>query len=155
MNTVRTALVALGCLLVGPSMAADPVGVPTAPPAIEQSGIWAAIAYSEPKSRYGFFWGADQREEAERSAMDHCENDGGENCEVVSTFRNHRHWDDDDQSGFPYHPCGALAVGEKSATLMTPWSAKSARTRREAEDAALEACEASGGSCKIREWVCT
>jgi hypothetical protein len=125
------------------------------PPQQEERGIWAAIAYSEFDQKYGFFWGADKRQEAMDIAFDHCRNAGGEACQVVEVFRNHRHWDDDDQTGFPYYHCGALATGKESTGQSTPWSARSASTRREAEQLALQACEASGSECKIREWVCT
>ncbi len=128
---------------------------PPAPPPHEEKGIWAAIAYSSTDARHGFFWGADKRQEASDIALKHCENAGGQNCTVVAVFRNHRHWDDDDQTGFPYNHCGALAVAERATDRLTPWGAKSAPTRREAEDLALQACEAAGGKCKIREWVCT
>ena len=67
-----------------------------------------------------------------------------------------RHWNDDDETGFPYKHCGALAVAEKKQTERpTPWGVNSAETRRKAEDLALQACEAAGDKCKIREWVCT
>ena len=126
-----------------------------APPPQEERGIWAAIAYSENDEKHGFFWGADKRQEAMDIALKHCENADGEGCIVVEVFRNHRHWDDDDNTGFPYHHCGALAIGKEKGSHLTPWSAKSAPTRREAEDLALTACEGSGTQCKIREWVCT
>jgi hypothetical protein len=121
----------------------------------EERGIWAAIAYSDVDGKHGFFWGADKRQEAMDVALEHCANAGGEACKIVEVFRNHRHRDDDDDTGFPYNHCGALAVGEQRAGQMTPWSAKSAPTRREAEAQALQACEAAGDKCSIREWVCT
>ena len=125
------------------------------PPPQEERGIWAAIAYSEADEKHGFFWGADKRQEAMEIALEHCENAEGKGCVVVEVFRNHRHWDDDDSTGFPYHHCGALVVGKEKGGRITPWSAKSAPTRREAEDLALKACELSGAQCKVREWVCT
>ena len=125
------------------------------PPPQEERGIWAAIAYSEADEKHGFFWGADKRQEAMEIALEHCENAEGKGCVVVEVFRNHRHWDDDDNTGFPYHHCGALVVGKEKGGRITPWSAKSAPTRREAEDLALKACELSGAQCKVREWVCT
>lgn len=126
------------------------------PPAQEERGIWAAIAYSAADQKHGFFWGADKRQEAMDIALEHCENAGGEGCKVVEVFRNHRHWDDDDHTGFPYHHCGALAINTEVAGQATPWAARSAPTRREAEDQALQACEAAErGKCSIREWVCT
>jgi len=70
-------------------------------------------------------------------------------------FRNHRHWDDDDNTGFPYNHCGALAVGEKTSGQSTSWGAQTAQTRRKAEDLTLQACEQTGQKCKIRESVCT
>ncbi|MER8753549.1 DUF4189 domain-containing protein [Mesorhizobium sp. M1050] len=129
---------------------------PPAPPPQEEKGIWAAIAYSSTDVKYGFFWGADKRQEASDIALKHCKNAGGDNCTVVTVFRNHRHWNDDDDTGFPYKHCGALALAEKANDRQfTPWGVDSAETRREAEDLALQACEAAGSKCKIREWVCT
>lgn len=128
-------------------------GVPVPPQ--EERGIWAAIAYSTPDAKYGFFWGADKRQEAMDIAIKHCERDGGSKCSVVTIFRNHRHWDDDDNTGFPYDHCGALATGKEESNRTTPWSANSASTRQGAEDLALKACERSGSKCKVREWVCT
>src|SRR5437660_1394846 len=81
-----------------------------AEPQQEEKGIWAAIAYSQADSKYGFFWGADKRQEAKDIAQKYCENAGGKACNVVTVFRNHRHWDDDDETGFPYKHCGALAM---------------------------------------------
>ncbi|WP_274425155.1 DUF4189 domain-containing protein [Chelativorans sp. YIM 93263] len=127
----------------------------TIPPPQEERGIWAAIAYSEIDRKHGFFWGADKRQEAMDIAFEHCVNAGGEACKVVEVFRNHRHWNDDDQTGFPYYPCGALAISEEQPGQITPWGARSAPTRREAEDQALRACKAGEGKCEIREWVCT
>lgn len=126
------------------------------PPPQEERGIWAAIAYSETDEKHGFFWGADKRQEAMDIALKHCERDGGSTCVVVSVFRNHRHWDDDDGTGFPYNHCGALAVGEgTTAGGVGSWGAENAQTRKEAEDLALQTCERTGQECKIREWVCT
>ncbi|MDL2400930.1 DUF4189 domain-containing protein [Rhizobium mayense] len=155
----RSAVAAIGMLFVstGQLGAADlfKAEEPPAPPPQEERGIWAAIAYSTPDEKHGFFWGADKRQEAMDSALKYCKRDGGSACVVVSVFRNHRHWDDDDNTGFPYEHCGALAVGKEAGKRITPWSAKSAATRREAEDLAIKACEISGTQCKIREWVCT
>jgi hypothetical protein len=153
------ALSAIGMMLVStaqlgaadlPAPAAD---VPVPPQ--EERGIWAAIAYSEDDEKHGFFWGADKRQEAMDIALEHCENAEGKGCVVVEVFRNHRHWDDDDNTGFPYHHCGTLAIGKEKGGRITPWSAKSAPTRRESEDLALAACELSGTQCEVREWVCT
>lgn len=152
------AVLGIALLWTGRVISADlPEGPPEppAPPPQEEKGIWAAIAYSGADTKYGFFWGADKRREASDIALKHCENAGGQDCTVVAVFRNHRHWDDDDDTGFPYKHCGALAVAEKATDRLTPWGAKSAETRREAEDLALQACETAGGKCKIREWVCT
>ncbi len=126
---------------------------PVPPP--EENGIWAAIAYSDVDQKHGFFWGADQRQEAMDIAFEHCENAGGEACKVVEVFRNHRHWDDNDDTGFPYNHCGALVIGKKRTGQISRWAAKSAPTRREAAEQALHACESSGDKCDIREWVCT
>ncbi|MGO4566490.1 DUF4189 domain-containing protein [Rhizobium sp. 2YAF20] len=125
------------------------------PPPQEERGIWAAIAYSTPDEKQGFFWGADKRQDAVDIALKHCERDGGRECVVVTIFRNHRHWDDDDNTGFPYYHCGALAIGKEENNRIAPWGARSAPTRREAEDLALKTCELSGSHCKVREWACT
>jgi len=124
-------------------------------PPVRQVGIWGAIAYSQGDGKHGFFWGADKRQEAEAIAIKHCENAGGKSCALVSTFRNHRHWDDDDGSGFPYNHCAALAVNAQSPHATSPWATASAETRKHAEDLALQQCEGASGQCKIREWVCT
>ncbi|ENN86849.1 hypothetical protein RHSP_31642 [Rhizobium freirei PRF 81] len=155
---LTSAMVALGMLLVSSSHpgAADLFTTDQAPaPPPEERGIWAAIAYSTPDEKYGFFWGADKRQEAMDIAIKHCERNSGSNCVVASVFRNHRHWNDDDNTGFPYHHCGALAIGKEKRDGSTPWSANSAPTRQEAEDLAVTACERSGSRCAVREWVCT
>lgn len=121
----------------------------------DQKGIWAAIAYSQRDGKHGFFWGADKRPEAEQTALRHCEKAGGASCTIVTVFRNHRHWNDDDGSGFPYNHCGALAVSKESTGKMAVWGATSAPTRKEAEQVSLQACEVSGARCEIKEWVCT
>jgi Domain of unknown function (DUF4189) len=121
----------------------------------EESGIWGAIAYSPADDRHGFFWGADKRDEAAENALKHCENAEGSACRLVTVFRNHRHWDDDDGTGFPYKHCAALSVGTLSADGEPSWAAVSAETRREAEEKAMNLCGGAGKECKIREWVCT
>ncbi len=157
----RTAIIAsiwlsLACNGIG--LAADPPEtrseVPV-PPVVGEKGIWGAIAYSQADAKYGFFWGADKRPEAEETALKHCERAGGKNCTVATVFRNHRHWDDDDGTGFPYNHCAALAVSEDKNARTSAWGSKSATTRKEAEDLSLSTCEAKGAQCKIREWVCT
>jgi Domain of unknown function (DUF4189) len=134
---------------------AVPADLAAGPPPHEESGIWAAIAYSSIDGKHGFFWGADTRREATETALQHCANAGGKSCMPVATFRNHRHWDDDDGTAFPYNHCGALAVEMKAAGQVGNWSAKSAQSARVAEETALKACERGGKSCTIREWVCT
>ncbi|WP_052119995.1 OmpA family protein [Inquilinus limosus] len=120
-------------------------------------GIWGAIAYSVRDEKRGFFWGADKPEEAQEIALRHCVHRGGQDCRVVTLFRNYRHWwDDDDKSGFPYEHCGALVVGEPGANGQpAPWGAASARTRREAEEKASATCGGDAKACSVQEWVCT
>ncbi len=124
-----------------------------APPA-EQRGIWGAIAFSPIHNKYGFFWGADKRKEAEDIAVKFCEDRADSGCYLVVTFRNHRHWSDDDKSGFPYEHCAALSVAEDKDHKVTRWGAASATTHRQAEDAATKNCGDSN-KCEIQEWVCT
>ncbi|MFE0757979.1 OmpA family protein [Inquilinus sp. NPDC058860] len=129
-------------------------------PAAEQDpgmrGIWGAIAYSAPDQKRGFFWGADKPDEAQEIALRHCLHRGGQDCKVVSLFRNHRHWTDDDKSGFPYEHCAALSVGTPPAAgRPAPWGAASAETRREAEEKATAICGGDAAECRIPEWVCT
>ncbi|MCO6181009.1 DUF4189 domain-containing protein [Ciceribacter sp. RN22] len=127
--------------------------VPTPPE--EQRGIWGAIAYSRADTRHGFFWGADKKEEAKDLAVRHCENAGGKDCQLVTVFRNHRHWDDDDGTGFPYAHCGALAVGELGPNHTAFWGAAVGETRKAAEERASARCGGKANECEIREWVCT
>jgi len=147
----RLLTVLLGCWIgLGPAVAADlPVSRP-APPS-EMSGIWGAIAYSPDSARQGFTWGAATADEARHEAIRHCENAGGKTCQVVALFRNHRHWDDDDHTGFPYAHCGALTRDTSNGS----WGAASAETRAGAEDKALQICNRAGGGCGVVEWVCT
>lgn len=158
---VRSAWIAIAALFLCAGLAAEgslaaPIADPALlPPQVAERGIWAAIAYSKDDAKYGFFWGADKPSEATQFALEHCQHAGGRDCNVVALFRNHRHRDDDDHSGFPYWHCGALAVARAGAEEMTTWAAKSAPTRRAAEDQALRACGATGVKCEIREWVCT
>jgi hypothetical protein len=155
---LRSAIAAIAVLFACSSQlgAADLQTRPVkGPPPSKESGIWAAIAYSSTDQKHGFFWGADKRKEAADIALEHCRRAGGDACVVVSVFRNHRHWDDDDRTGFPYHHCGALAVAKDKGERMTPWSAKAAPTRQQAEDQAVQACERTGTRCAVREWVCT
>ena len=86
---------------------------------LDESGIWGAIAYSETDGKYGFFWGADTRNEADSIAQKYCENNKGTDCAVVTTFRNHRHWNDDDGTGYPYKHCAALAVGAEKCPIFS------------------------------------
>lgn len=127
---------------------------PPAPPVV-QSGIWGAIAFSPVDGKHGFFWGADKRDEAEETAIKHCRDAGGKVCDLVTVFRNHRHWTDDDGSGFPYNHCAALAVTNASGNGGTHWAAAAAGSRKEAEDQALSQCRIRAEQCKVRESVCT
>lgn len=139
---------------ISPGNAADLV-TPQPGPMPEEKGIWGAIAFSPVDGRHGFFWGADKRTEAEDAALKHCENAEGAACKVVEVFRNHRHWDDDDGTGFPYEHCAALSLGETSRAGTPFWGTASATSRREAERNALSLCGGEENQCEIREWVCT
>jgi hypothetical protein len=151
---VRKALIALLTLSASLSVPAGAADLPThksAAPAVERSGIWGAIAYSIEDRKQGFFWGADEPGEAKETAVKYCQDAGGRACRIVTLFRNHRHWDDDDRSGFPYFHCAALA----SDGATPAWGAGAAETRALAEESALRICRRNGGGCEIREWVCT
>lgn len=142
----------------GNVLAADLVepgyGVVPAPETTDQIGIWGAIAFSEGSGEYGIFWGADKRGEAEDIAVKHCEKRSSSPCELVLTYRNHRHWDDDDGSGFPYNYCAALAVKYGDQKNVVAWGVASAKGRRDAERQAVAKC-GPDGSCKILEAGCT
>lgn len=154
-------LLAVGQCLAFPALATDlparksvaAVRALTPPPDLK--GIWGAIAYSDESGKHGFFWGADKADEARDNALKHCGNAGGRACRVVTLFRNHRHWDDDDRSGFPYEHCAALSVGRSNVRGQALWGAASAMSRRDAEEKALSQCGGEARECKIREWVCT
>lgn len=68
----------------------------------EEKGIWGAIAYSPLDDRHGFFWGADKSAEAVENALKHYWNADGADWQAAIIFCNHRHWKDDDGTGFPY-----------------------------------------------------
>ncbi len=150
---VAVAATLVGSRVVAADLSAEP-RVPE-PPAVAMSGIWGAIAYSPEDAEHGFFWGADKKEEAEREALENCTNAGGRNCNVVTVFRNHRHWTDDDDSGFPYRHCAALSVGKIGPNKVRFWGASSASARSEAEQDAIAACGGTTQECHIREWICT
>jgi hypothetical protein len=151
---MRKYLVALLALLTSlgvPAGAADLPTHKTINREIARNGIWGAIAYSIGDRKHGFFWGADKPEEANGAAVKYCQDAGGEACRVVTLFRNHRHWDDDDRSGFPYFQCAALA----SDAATRAWAAAAAETHALAEENALRSCRKGGGGCETVEWVCT
>lgn len=144
--------IVLAALAAGQSKAADPVmlenEVPVAPAVVDGIGIWGALAYSDADGKYGMFWGGDTRAEAEDNAMRHCQNDKGASCKLVETFRNHRHWNDDDGQ-YPYNQCAVLAVDHKGGK----WGSATATSIKEARAGALSKCE--GASCKVVEQGCT
>lgn len=121
----------------------------------DERGIWGAIAYSVPDSRHGFFWGADVREEATRQALNHCRALRGSSCEVVATFRNHRHEDDESQGAVSFESCGSLAVAKADQVGSPAWGTATGSTSKLANDRALNKCQKGGDTCAIREWVCT
>lgn len=123
-----------------------------APDLKELKGVWGAIAYSPADGRYGFTWGAARSEHARHDALRHCEHQLGQACEVVTVFRNHRGRNEDDDSGFPYRRCAALARDE---TKPAAWGVAAAERRAAAEHEALGICKDKGGECRIAEWVCT
>jgi hypothetical protein len=150
---MRPFIALLACWIgLGPVSAAD-LQLPHRKPPVpsETSGIWGAIAYSLDSAQQGFTWGADTADEARHDAISHCENAGGKACRVVALFRNHRHWDDDDHTGFPYAHCGALTRNASNGS----WGAASAETRADAEDKALLICNRAGGACDVIQWACT
>ncbi|WP_273794980.1 DUF4189 domain-containing protein [Brucella intermedia] len=145
--------ITISMLTISAAFAADPVQLDQeipVPPAVsvEGIGIWGAIAYSSVDSKRGIFWGGDTRAEAEEHALRYCQNASGTDCKLVETFRNHRHWNDDDGL-FPYNQCAALAVDKQS----DKWGASSATSIQEANASAMEKC--ASGSCEVVEQGCT
>ncbi|TIW84858.1 MAG: DUF4189 domain-containing protein, partial [Mesorhizobium sp.] len=59
MKSRRLTVLCMALLWSGQVVSADLVE-PSEPPQ-EEKGIWAAIAYSQTDTKYGFFWGADKR----------------------------------------------------------------------------------------------
>ncbi|RVB21769.1 DUF4189 domain-containing protein, partial [Mesorhizobium sp. M7A.F.Ca.CA.004.05.1.1] len=55
------ALAVLGLTLLWSGQVVSADLVAPSEPQQEEKGIWAAIAYSQADSKYGFFWGADKR----------------------------------------------------------------------------------------------
>lgn len=151
-----TAAAAFVFAVTGWGVAADPA---PAQKKDEPHGIWGAIAYSETDGEYGFFWGAPDKDYATTEALDHCQNADGKSCKIVSLFRNHSHWDDDDKTGFPYLACSSLAVEQqkdkKNPKYPAAWASSSAVKREDSDKAALQACQKNGAQCEIAEWVCT
>lgn len=152
-RTIALLTAALACLAT--AQASD---LPTHKPAPPNQEVrtWGAIAYSPSSGEVGIFWGADEAEEAQGLARDHCRNasaDQTANCKVATVFwtPRHRHWDVADQGEYIGPHCGALAVGAASAIF----AAASGDTRRAAEDAALEKCSRGAQSCQIKTWQCT
>lgn len=132
--------------------AADPIlnDGPDLPPVpqLDATGIWGSLAISEPDLKHGIFWGANTRHEAEDLAFRHCQNAGGGNCKTIETFRNHRHWHDDDGL-FPYNQCVVLAVDRQSRV----WGSSTATSTAQARKDALSKCGVN--SCEIVEQGCT
>jgi hypothetical protein len=96
---------------------------------------YGAIAYGAKSTAYGY--SADQRtqQEAERGALTDCRSNG-DDCKLVASFSNN---------------CAAVAAIESKGVFSTG----SGATDREAEDAALKACERSHGKgCEIEVWDC-
>lgn len=138
------------------AQAADPVDLSAEvpmPPAksatiSDGTGIWGAIAWSATDKKSGMFWGGDTREEAEANALKHCTNAAGADCQLVETFRNHRHWNDDDGL-YPYNYCAVLAVDPQG----TNWGSASSTSLPQARSAALKTCSAE--TCEVLEQGCT
>lgn len=143
------AIASLAILGSGVGAQAQTLPAPAASP--EMAGIWGAMAYSPAEAEHGFFWGADTLAEAREEALEHCASMGGRACEIVTEFRNYRHYEEDDETGFPYEPCGALAT----AGAGEAWGAASASTAASAREQAMLACKDPGADCRVVEWVCT
>lgn len=150
--------VVVAMALAGNAIAADLTepgyGAVPEPEISNQVGIWGAIAFAEQSAKYGIFWGADERGEAEDIALKHCEKQAQSSCKLVLTYRNHRHWNDNDGSGFPYNYCAALAVKFSDHGKVAAWGVASSKSRKGAEQEAVEKCGADG-TCKVLESGCT
>lgn len=90
------------------------------------SGQYGAIAYSNSKNNFAASWSAYTAEEAQRAALETCNNGFG-NCEVVVTIRN---------------SCGAAAMGPKG------WGAGEGRSRTLAVNDAIRNCARYSRDCK-------
>ena len=108
---------------------------------------WGALAFSSPHAKY-FGWAVDftSKEAAERAAVDACnakeaaKTGGNRSCHVHEWF---------------HGECGALAVHAASDGTIDKYGWAHAVSRADAELAAMQACQAKGGTaCKIEVWAC-
>lgn len=96
---------------------------------------YGAFAHSAESDVYGYAFGYETQEGAERRALSECGEDA-DDCEIVLWF---------------WNTCGALAQDE-AGTYGTAWGDGAGAARA----AALADCEANGGTdCAIVETVCT
>ncbi len=114
-----------------------------APPADKD---WGALAFSSPHaSIYGWAVNYSSKEAAERAAVEACNTkearaNGNRTCRVHEWF---------------HGECGALAVHPTSDGKVDKFGWAHAKTRTAAELAAMQACQANGGTaCRIEVWAC-
>ncbi|HEY8075334.1 MAG TPA: DUF4189 domain-containing protein [Labilithrix sp.] len=108
---------------------------------------WGALAFSSPHARF-FGWKVDgaSKEAAEHAALEKCNakeaaaTNGNRSCKIHEWF---------------HGECGALAVHPAADGTIDKFGWAHAPTRPAAELAAMEACQASGGTaCRIEVWAC-
>jgi Domain of unknown function (DUF4189) len=103
--------------------------------AVRAADMFGAISYSASDGADGYSHNYDSQAEAEARALAECRGYGGTDCQILVWFRN---------------ACGAMATAPSGA-YGSGWGT----TTGLAESAALDTCEQSGSSCKVKRWVCT
>ncbi len=115
--------------------------------AVPQNKDWGALAFSSPHAKfYGWAVDASSKEGAERAAVEACNNKeasktgGHRSCKVHEWF---------------HGECGALAVHPAADGTIDKFGWAHATSKAAAELAAMQACQANGGTaCKIEVWAC-
>ena len=102
--------------------------------AVAHADNFGAIAYSPESGSVGWSYDAGSRRDAERMAMNNCEN-YADDCRVAIYF---------------YNACGAVARAPDGS-----WGSGWGSSRRRAESEALDSCSNHGDGCRVIRWACT